>query len=237
MSDVRTESGAPTRAPAAPPQPEPPRRGARGRGAGEIARALPHAARGQHRRRHGHRGDLLRRAERPLLHAGELREPAAVLRPVRDPGRGRGAADGGGRDRPVDRLGLPVRAVHVLRVQPGRGRARPVPDPRAAVLRGRRDHQRRLHRDHRRVVVHHDARHAARARRPDADHLPRPAGRDAGRRGDVEDRERHPRRQRPDGHAAREGQRDRDVREDLRRRDLLRADLGAASSSSPCRCC
>ena len=36
--------------------------------------------------------------------------------------------------------------------------ARAVPDPRAAVLRGRRDHQRRLHRDHRRVVVHHDAR-------------------------------------------------------------------------------
>ena len=40
--------------------------------------------------------------------------------------------------------------------------------------------------------------HAARPRRPDADHLPRPAGRDAGRRGDLAHREGHAHRQRAD---------------------------------------
>ena len=66
----------------------------------------------------------------------------------------------------------------------------------APVRRRGRCDQRRLRRDHRGVVVHHDARDAARAGRPDADHLRRPAGRDAGRRGDHAHRRRHPHRQR-----------------------------------------
>src|SRR3954464_4921838 len=198
MSDVRTDSGVPTRAPAASPQPEGPEPRLRP-GAREMAlrfltlregsiivvtllAALYFTVKTDRFFSHANFVTLLPYfAPFAILAAGEV----ALWG-----GGGGGAPDGGGRDRPVDRVGLPVRAVHVLRVQPGRHRARRLPDPGAPVLRRGRRRQRHLHRGHRRVVVHHDARHAARARRLDAHHLPCSAGRDAGRRGDDEDGQR-----------------------------------------------
>ena len=94
------------------------------------------------------------------------------------------------------------------------------------VCRAGRCHQRHLHRDRRRLVVHHDARHAARPGWADPDHLPRPAGRHAGRRG-ASHTVKVTNVVNGQTHAPGAGQRGRHVREDLRRRDLLRADLGA----------
>ena len=119
MSDVRTESGAPTRAPADPPPSEPPP--ARGSARGDIARrfltlregsiivvtviaAIYFALQNDRFFTQANFENLL-----PYFAPFAILAVGEVLLMV------------GGRDRPVDRLGLPVRAVHVLRVQPGRG--------------------------------------------------------------------------------------------------------------------
>ena len=106
-----------------PPGAGPSARAPAGPARGELAAALPDAARGQHHRRHGPGGDLLLAARRDhfFTHANFVKllpyfAPFAIL------AVGEVLLMVARRDRPVDRVGLPVRAVHVLRVQPGRAR-------------------------------------------------------------------------------------------------------------------
>ena len=136
----------------------------------------------------------------------QLQDAAAVLRPVRDPRGGRGVPDDQRGDRPLDRRGLPVRAVHVPRVP--RGRAAAAGGARAGDgdVPPRRPGERAPDDVPAHQLVHHHARDAARAHRPHADHLRR-AARVHARHG----------RDRRAVH----------VREGLRRRHVLGADLGA----------
>ena len=172
-----------------------------------LVPALPHAPRGQRHRHHDRGRGVLRGDHGRVPDVGELQDAAALLRAVRDPRGRRGLPDDQRGDRPLDRRGLPVHAVPLLR-GPRLWACRSCRRCRWRMLgvhaRGR--HQRRLHGGRRHQLVRHDARHAARAPGLHADHLRRRAGRHAGHVG--------------------HGRADH-VRERVRRRVLLRADLGA----------
>ena len=101
-----------------------------------------------------------------------------------------------------------------------------VGDPGAGLLRGGRLRQRVLDGGRRHQLVRDHARHALHAGGADADHLACPACRAAGRGTDELDRRRPQGDQRGAHRAQRNGQPRLDVRKNLRRGHLLRADLG-----------
>ena len=169
-----------------------------------------------------------------LLHLGELQDAAAVLRAVRDPRGGRGVRDDPRRDRPLDRRHVSARPVSLLQaLRDRRPAARPGRDRRADRLYGGRPDQRLLHGDRRHQLVRGHARHAVRAGGADAGDLPRRARRDARRPGARDHPRGHPCGQRRADPPPRTGQPHQHVRENLRRRHLLGADLGARDRDRP----